>query len=424
MKKAIYFTLIVLLLVLAVLVGKKVTYRQEGKTVSTSPTSQPTDNALPLSSEEEGFPSSSGAVEITADRQQLIGLRVAQVEKGPVTGNIRLLGRVGYDETRVYILNMAAAGWVREISPATVGSIVKKGEKLAIFYSPQFLSAEQAYFYALNQLDRFAKVKEEEEKEVQAPEEEEDEGAVKSPKTDQIALTKANVRQYGDALRNLGMGEEQIEEIGRVRQFTDKIEMTSPTNGVVISRNIYIGQRFQEATEFYKIADLSHVWLLADVFENETQYFKPGLKAKVTLPQMKKTYAAVVSNVSPYFDPQTRTLKVRFEADNPGQVMWPDMFVDIDVPVKMPSAVTIPSEAIIFSGTKKTVFVDLGDGFFEPRQIETGWRMGSKVEVIKGLKPGERIVVSGNFLVDSESKLTGTGLGNFEPTAPEDADRR
>jgi Cu(I)/Ag(I) efflux system membrane fusion protein len=424
MKKAIYLMLIVLLVVLAVLVGRKLTYREEAKTLSTSPASQSTEDALPRSSKEEIFPSSSGTVEITPGRQQLIGLRVAQVEKGPVTGNIRLLGRVGYDETRVYILNTAATGWVREISPATVGSIVKKGEKLATFYSPQFLSAEQAYFYALNQLDRFTTVKEEEEKEVQAPEEEEDEGAVRSPNTDQIALTKANVRQYGDALRNLGMGEEQIEEIGRVRQFTDKIEMTSPTNGVIISRNIYVGQRFEEATEFYKIADLSHVWILADVFENETQYFKPGLKAKVTLPQMKKTYTAVVSNVQPYFDPQTRTLKVRFEANNPGQVMWPDMFVDIDVPVKMPSAITIPSEAIIFSGAKKTVFIDLGDGFFEPRQIETGWRMGDKVEVIKGLKPGERIVVSGNFLVDSESKLTGTGLGNFEPAAPEDADRR
>jgi Cu(I)/Ag(I) efflux system membrane fusion protein len=424
MKKAIYLTLIVLFLVLAVIVGRKLTHREEAKIVSTSPASQSTEDAYPLTSKEEAFPSSSGAVEITPERQQLIGLRVAEVEKGPLTGNIRLLGRVGYDETRVYILNMAAAGWVREISPATVGSIVKKGEKLATFYSPQFLSAEQAYFYALNQLDRFTKVKEEEEKEVRVPEEEEDEGAVRSPNTDQIALTKANVRQYGDSLRNLGMGEEQIEEIGRVRQFTDKIEMTSPTNGVIISRNIYVGQRFEEGTEFYKIADLRHVWILADVFENEAEYFKRGLKAKVTLPQMKKTYTAVVSNVQPYFDAQTRTLKVRFEADNPEQVMWPDMFVDIDVPVKMPSAITIPSEAIIFSGTTKTVFVDLGDGFFEPRQIETGWRMGNKVEVIKGLKPGERIVVSGNFLVDSESKLTGTGLGNFEPVAPEGTDRR
>jgi multidrug efflux pump subunit AcrA (membrane-fusion protein) len=393
------------------------------KEVSSSSVSQSQVNTPPENSEEEISPSSPGTVEISPERQQLIGLRVAQVEKGQLTGDLRILGRVAFDERRVYIVNSAAAGWVREISTITVGSAVKKGEKLAAFYSPEFLSSQQAYFYALNALDRFTKGEEVMGEGGEMGEGEGEEEEKKSPNPDQIKLTKANIQQYGDTLRNLGMGEKQIEEIGRTRKFTDQIEMASPTSGIIISRNIYLGQRFEKATEFFKIADLSRVWILADVFENEAQYLKPGLKAKVTLSQMKKTYTATVSNVPPFFDAQTRTLKVRLEADNPGQIMRPDMFVDIELPVKMPPAITVPSEAIIFSGKKRTVFVDLGNGFFEPRQIETGWRMGNKVEVIKGLKPGEHIVISGNFLIDSESKLGGTGLGSSQTAGPESSDR-
>ena len=420
MKRTIYLILVLILVISAFLLGRRFTVR-EVKQVSSSSVSQPQVNAPPEDSEEEISPSSSGTVEITQERQQLIGLRVAQVEKSKVTGDLRILGRVAFDERRVYIINSAAAGWVREISTITVGSAVKKGEKLAAFYSPEFLSSQQAYFYALNALDRFTTGEEVMEEGGEMGEGEEEEK--KSPNPDQIKLTQANIRQYGDTLRNLGMGEKQIEEIGRTRKFTDQIEMASPTSGIIISRNIYLGQRFEKATEFFKIADLSRVWILADVFENEAQYLKPGLKAKVTLSQMKKTYTATVSNVPPFFDAQTRTLKVRLEADNPGQIMRPDMFVDIELPVRMPPAITVPSEAIIFSGKKKTVFVDLGNGFFEPRQIETGWRMGNKIEVIKGLKPGDRIVISGNFLIDSESKLGGAGLGSSRTAGPESSDR-
>jgi Cu(I)/Ag(I) efflux system membrane fusion protein len=259
---------------------------------------------------------------------------------------------VAFDERRVYIVNSAAAGWVREISTITVGSAVKRGEKLAAFYSPEFLSSQQAYFYALNALDRFTEGEEMTGEGGESGEGEGEEEGKKSPNPDQIKLTQANIRQYGDTLRNLGMGEKQIEEIGRTRKFTDQIEMASPTSGIIISRNIYLGQRFEKATEFFKIADLSRVWILADVFENEAQYLKPGLKAKVTLSQMKKTYTATVSNVPPFFDAQTRTLKVRLEADNPGQIMRPDMFVDIELPVRMPPAITVHL-AIIFSGKKE-----------------------------------------------------------------------
>jgi multidrug efflux pump subunit AcrA (membrane-fusion protein) len=418
MKRAVYLILVLILVISAFLLGRKFTVK-EVKEASSSSVSQSQVNTPPDNSGEEISPLSSGTVEITPERQQLIGLRVAQVEKSQLSSNLRILGRVAFDERRAYIVNSAAAGWVREISTLTVGSVVKKGEKLATFYSPEFLSSQQAYFYALNALDRFTKGEG-----VMGEEGEMGEGEEEkiSPNPDQIKLTKANIQQYGDTLRSLGMGEKQIEELGRTRKFTDQIEMTSPANGIIIARNIYVGQRFEKTTEFFKITDLSRVWILADVFENEAQYLKPGIKAKVTLPQMKKIYNAIVSNVPPFFDAQTRTLKVRLEADNPGQIMRPDMFVDIELPVRMPPAITVPSEAIIFSGMKKTVFVDLGNGVFEPRQIETGWRLGNSIEVVKGLKPGDRIVISGNFLIDSESKLGGTGLGSSQTAGPESSD--
>ncbi len=318
-------------------------------------------------------------------------MRVAAVEKRPITHSLRILGRVAVDERRVFIINTAAGGWVREISPVTVGSLVQKGQKLATFYSPEFLSAQQAYFYALNALDRFTKEA--------------------SPNPDQLKLTKANIRQYGDSLRSLGMGEKQIEEIGRTRTFTDQIEMASPTSGIIVSRNIYLGQRFERATEFFKIADLSQVWILADVYENEAKYLRRGLKALLRSTNYNMTFQATVSDVPPIFDPASRTLKVRLEAKNPDEILRPDMFVDVEIPVNLPPAIAVLTDAILDSGLKKTVFVDRGNGVFEPREVETGWRLGNRVEIVKGLEPGERIVISGNFLIDSESKLEMAAAG-------------
>ena len=342
-----------------------------------------------------------GAVKISPEKQQLIGVKTATVEKKAGSHTLRVLARVALDDSKVYVINSAAAGWVREVSPITVGSFVQTDQVLAGFYSPELLASEQAYFYALNTLDR--SVKEE----------------PASP--GQSGLTKVNIRRYGDTLRNLGMGEKQIEEIGRTRQFTDLIKVTSPTSGIVISRTIFPGQRFERNTEFFRIADLSSVWILVDTFENEAQYLKPGVTVKVIQPHLKKTFQARVSADLPQFDPVSRAIKVRLQADNPGLMMRPEMFVDVELPVKMPPAIVLPSEAIVFSGINKTVFVDLGDGEFVPRRVETGWRLGNNVEITKGLKPGERIVISGNFLIDSESKLRGSGLGSPQSAVPEEA---
>ena len=158
---------------------------------------------------------------------------------------------------------------------------------------------------------------------------------------------------------------------------------------------------------------MSRVWILADLFGDEANYVRPGDKVKVTLADRDETYMATVSEILPEFDPATLTVKVRLEVDNPQFVLRPGMFVDVEVPVNMPPAVNVPVDAIMDSGLKQTVFVDRGNGYFSPRQVETGWRLGDRVQIVRGLEPGERIVISGNFLIDSESRMKLAAAGFF-----------
>ncbi|HEY3275423.1 MAG TPA: efflux RND transporter periplasmic adaptor subunit [Syntrophorhabdaceae bacterium] len=329
-------------------------------------------------------PPRDGAVNISVEKQQLMGVKLAVARKTAGSDTLRVLGRVAPDETRIYRINAATDGWVRKVLPVTTGSIVRRDQLLATFYAPEFFSAMKAYLYGIRSLERFQKNNEGKE---------------------QTDTTDANIENYRNALRNLGMTEHQLDEIMRTRQGSGNVEIRAPQSGFVLLRNISEGERFQRGTELYRIADLSHVWVLADIFENESRYFTPGLQARVVHPGLNKSFRARVSHVLPQFDSGSRTLKVRLETDNPGFLLRQDMFVDVELPVTLPPATTVPADAVLDSGLKKTVFVAKGEGTFEPRKVETGWRMGGMVEIIKGLVPGERIVVSGNFLLDSESRM-------------------
>jgi membrane fusion protein, copper/silver efflux system len=330
-----------------------------------------------------------GTVNIDSAKQQLIGVQVVSVEKGAGVRNLRLLGRVTAEDSRVYRVNAAVQGWVQEILDESVGSAVKKDQRLATFYSPDFVNFENAYLAATqresNQTKEFAR----------------------------------GVQNASDRLRALGMSEEQIKEIGQNRQLPNIISVVSPVDGIIVSRSISHGMRFEGQTEFYQIADLSRVWINAEIFENEARYFRAGAVARVTLPGQSKTLTARVSNILPQVDPATRTLKIRLEADNPGLALRPDMFVDIDLAVSVPSGLTVPADAVVDSGMAKRVFVDRGNGFFEPRAVQTGWSFGDRVQITKGLEKSERVVSSGTFLVDSESRMKMAAAGTH--TAPEES---
>ena len=333
----------------------------------------------------------AGAAKVTPERRQMIGVKVGTAVQAGGTQSIRTLGRVAVDELRVYRVTAAGDGWIREVLPVTVGSLVRKDQTLASFYAREFLGAQQGYLYALGAVDRFE--------------------ADGTEKPEQIRQTNVNVQSARESLENLGMSARQIEEIAKSRQLAKKIYIVAPAEGFVLARNINIGQRFEKGSELYRLADLSRVWILADLFEREGQDIRPGQVAKVTLPYRGRSFTAKVSDIPPQFDPATRTLKVRLETNNPGFVLRPEMFVDVEFSVGYSPTLTVPMDAVLDSGLRQTVYVETEAGVFEPRRVETGRSFGDSVEIVKGLMPGERIVLSGNFLIDSESRMKAAVAG-------------
>jgi len=394
MKKFLFVSIILLLLAGSFLVGSWYTQRNAAKAIPSGvKTSLVSASERPDSTTDTSI-MPPGTVKVSPQKQQLIGVKVATVEKARWSDTLRVLGRVVPDETCIYRINAATDGWVKKILPATTDSLVRKDELLAAFYAPEFSSALRAYLYGLRSLDRFEKSGKE--------------------SKEQLEQTGSNIEGYRNSLRNLGMTEHQMDEIMRTRQSPENIEVRAPEAGFILARNITLGERFQRGTELYRIADLSKVWVVAATFEGEASSFKPGMPVKVSAPNLKKTFSARVAQVPPRFDPASRTLQVRLEADNPGLLLRPDMFVDVELPIQLPPAITVPADAVLDSGLKKTVFVDR-NGYFEPREVETGWRVGNRVEIVKGLEPGEKIVISGNFLIDSESKLELAAQGMYTP---------
>ena len=335
-----------------------------------------------------------GTVQLSPGQQQLIGVKTGYVEKIGGSRSLRLQGRVAPDELRTYVINATIDGWITGVGKNTTGSVVRKDETLATFYSPEFLSAGQALIYALGSMDRSMNTT----------------GANQAQK-DQMQQFNVSLKQYRDALRNLGMGDLQIEEMIKTRKYMENVNVVSPGNGLVIARNISPGQRFERGKELYRIADLSRVWVFVDTYGAEVDHVKPGTTVRVTLPNRARTFSGRVASVPPTFDPATRTLRVRVEVDNPGNILRPDMFVDCDLPVTLPPMLSVPHDALLDSGLKKIVYVEKNPGLFEPREVETGAAYGGRVEINSGLKAGERIAISGTFLLDSESRMKSSAAG-------------
>ena len=325
-----------------------------------------------------------GAVSISPEKQLLIGVRVLAVEKNSGSRLIRTTGRVDADSSKIFRVMAGAEGWVQSVKNNPAGTLVKRDELLASLYSREFRNAEQAYLGSLASLDR-----------LKGSHDQEDPGR----------SNDASLRINEEQLRSLGMGEPQIKELAKTRQITRDITLTSPIDGIVLSRDVSPGQRFEKGTEFYRIADLRRVWITADLFGGDTQFFAPGARVKATIRERGKTVFATVSDTPPLFDPASRTLKLRLEAENPGLVLRPDMFVDLEFSAKAPPGLAIPQDAVIDSGLQKIVYVEVSDGVFEPRRVILGTAYGNFVTVTNGLAVGEKVVTSGNFLIDSESKM-------------------
>jgi Cu(I)/Ag(I) efflux system membrane fusion protein len=331
-----------------------------------------------------------GAVAIDSASQRLVGIRVATPEKTSGTHAVRFLGRVVPEDTRTFLVNSGMDGFIRETFKDSVGVFVKKDQKLATSYVGETLSVASGFLAATAGVP--GAVGKDGSRTVPFP------GAVSKQGV-------SSIQGYTDRLRNLGLSDAQIRQMAESHQLPETVDIVSPVDGFIVARNITPGQHFERSTEFYRIADLSQVWIVADVFGSDAQNIHASGSARVTLPDQRGTFAARVTDVLPQVDPETRVLKLRLEANNPGYALRPGMFVDVELALGGAAGLTVPQDAVIDSGHEQRIYVERSVGVFEPRSVQIGWRSGDRVEIVHGLAEGEQVVVEGTFLVDSESRL-------------------
>ena len=332
----------------------------------------------------------AGAVGIDGATQRLMGIRIAPVERSGATRTIRVVGRVVPEDTRVYQINSGMNGFIRQTFNDSVGVQVRKDQKLATYYALEIL-AQASGFLAAN---------------ARVPGSGGNDGSRTIPFPG--ALSKqgtGSIQGYTDRLRNLGMSDAQIKRMAESAQLPESIDIVAPTDGFILARNITPGQHFVHDTEFYRIADLSRMWVLAEIYQQEAPYLRPGGMAKIALRDVGRQLPARITESLPQSEAGGGTVKLRLEVDNPTFTLRPDMLVDVEMPVRLPPAITVPLDALVDSGATARVYVERGEGIFEPREVETGWRFGERVEIRRGVQPGERVVVAATFLVDSESRL-------------------
>jgi len=335
-------------------------------------------------------------IAIAADRQPPVGIVSEVVESTPFVHTIRTVGRVVPDETRIYRMISGADGWVRQIFPTVTGTLVHAGDLLGIYYGRDYQAAEQSYIYALKNQEN---------------------GQLTASGPTTVEAIEAQVDTARENLLAMGFSELQVRQLARTRETTRNIELRAPITGFVLANNVYAGLRFDRGMELVRLADLAHVWVAADLFQYEREHLKPGAKAKIVVPNQRTALAGSVANTLPQFDSTSRTMKLRVEADNPGFVLRPGMFVDVELPVTLAASVHVPVDAVIDSGVRKTVYIDHGNGKYSARAVQTGWHFGDRVQIVSGLSAGDRVVRSGAFLLDSETRMKGELTAKSDPAA-------
>jgi Cu(I)/Ag(I) efflux system membrane fusion protein len=313
-------------------------------------------------------------VALTPAVTQTLGVRTAEVERGTLWKYIRTVGRVDPDETRLAHVHPRAEGWIETLKLRAEGEPVKQGEQLAELYAPDILSAQVDFLLAQDR-----------------------------PQSQRrVSADKAR-----NILRLLDVPDDIIRDIERSGEPRNRIPVRAPIDGIVTQMTARDGMYVTESTEMFTIADLSRVWVMVDIYEHQIDWLDEGLSAEMTVEARPgRTWEGKVDYLYPTLDPKTRTLKVRLVFDNPDLTLKPNMFADVVIyggPKR--DVLKIPAEALIATGERESVVKALGDGRFQPVDVVTGMQRGGEVEILSGLDAGDRIVVSGQFLIDSESSL-------------------
>jgi Cu(I)/Ag(I) efflux system membrane fusion protein/cobalt-zinc-cadmium efflux system membrane fusion protein len=322
-----------------------------------------------------------GGVEVSVDpvTQQNMGIRTAVVKKELLTFTIRTYGHITADETRTTQINSKTNGWIEKLYVDFTGKFVEKGEPLYEIYSPELLAAQEEYLVTYHNMQKFT--------------ERDNEGL--------LASARRRLEYFDIASSEI----ELIEKSGRVKKT---LMVRSPSSGFVIQRNIEEGGFVKSGTMLFRIADLSRIWVEAHIYEYEFSWVAEGQEAEMTLPyQPGKVFSGRVSYVYPYLQPKTRDVVIRLEFENPDLDLKPEMYADVRIKSKSGGeGLVIPSEAVIRSGERNVVFVTRPGNKFTPRDVTLGLPVdGGGIQILTGLAAGETIVTSGQFLLDSESKL-------------------
>lgn len=326
-----------------------------------------------------------GMVMIDPVTVQNMGVRTIKAKRTVISHTIRAVGRIGFNEERLARIHSKTEGWVEKLYVDKTGEWVAKDRFLLSLYSPQLVASQQEYLLALNSL----KVLE------------------KSPIEDIRKGAEDLVKTSRERLELLDVPEHQIHELEHTRKIKKNLHIHSPFDGIVMKIGVREGQYITPATELYMLADLSKVWVLADIYEYELPWVQVGDDVEMQLASVPGTvFHGRLAYIYPYAESKTRTIKVRLEFDNSGMSLKPELFADITIHAsKQLDAVVIPAEAVLRSGVAERVFVVRSPGKFEPRIVKLGLSSEGLVQVLEGLEAGEEVVISSQFLIDSESKL-------------------
>jgi Cu(I)/Ag(I) efflux system membrane fusion protein len=342
---------------------------------------------------------SSGSVKIDAVTEQNMGVRTAIAQKTLLSHVVRAVGRVAYDEEHIVRLHPKTEGWIETLRVDKTGEWVKKNEDLLSIYSPQLVTSQQEYILALNNL----KILE------------------KSPIEDIRRGAEELVDSSRERLKLLDVPAHQLHELTISHAIKKSLHIHTPADGIVINIGAREGQYVTPETELYMIADLSKIWVYADIYEYELPWVKVGDPVEMRLAGIPgRVFKGHLAFIYPYAEAKTRTIKVRLVFDNAELLLKPDLFAEVTIYAgKQVDAVVIPAEAVVRSGAKTQVFIARGGGKFEPRQITTGLSSNDDIAVLDGLTAGEEVVTSAQFLIDSESKLHEATAKMIEPSAPQ-----
>jgi len=335
-----------------------------------------------------GVPAPSGAVAVPAVTRQLIGVRSAPAVSAALEEEIRTVGTVDYDERGLTQVNLRVSGWVQEVFVNSVGRPVRKGEPLFALYSPDLLATQDEYLVALRTRAQLAA----------------------SPLAEAKDGAAALVASARERLRLWDLTNEQIAALERRGKAEPVLTIYAPASGIVLTREAVPGKYVEPGTTLYEVADLSTVWVHADVYESEISMVKLNQPATVTIEAYPgETFRAKVAYIYPSLNIEARTVRVRVELANPGLKLKPGMYGTVTLRTDAERRLVVPKEAVLDTGLRQLVFLDRGQGIYEPTPVKLGRKSQDRVEVLEGIKEGDRVVTSANFLLDADSKLASAG---------------